>query len=42
LDEVAEREPALKRESGKKWLEAIRTLREGQYEILNATERAFR
>ena len=42
LDEVAEREPALKRESSKKWLEAIRTLREGQYEILNATERAFR
>jgi len=42
LDEVAEREPALKRESGKKWLEAIRILREGQYEILNATERAFR
>ena len=42
LDEVAEREPALKSESGKKWLEAIRILREGQYEILNATERAFR
>ena len=46
LDEVAEREPALlkdgeERSVGKKWLRAIRLLRKGQYELLDATERAF-
>ena len=45
LDEVAEREPALvkggEERSGKKWLRAIRLLRKGQYELLDATERAF-
>ena len=45
LDEVAEREPAFvkggEERSGKKWLRAIRLLRKGQYELLDATERAF-